>query len=331
MEVNNQNIEEILKDEDINKNSIENTNNADYNNMQENKNTIYLPEGNALNDKQLYLFSSRKNVELIFLVGPVGSGKTTIEVMTYQIFLCNTFKNLIFAGSLSLKGFEERAINMRAISGNSDNDMERTPVKVANKYLHLGIKNIETNNIHNLLLTDISGEEFESCCNNSELMGSKFKNLQLAKSICFVLDGERLIDIFKRNSAFSQVMQFIQTTLDAKLVKNNTLICILVTKYDIVEEAMKEDTSLKDFINIIEEKINKKFERIQGISVYFQKVSAVSDIKKVDEENSILKLINKWITYNDLLKIKSIDIYSNSDKKLVNEFNRFGLKNERCE
>lgn len=331
MEVNNQNIEEILNDEDINKNSIENTNDADYNNTQENKDIFYLPEGNALNEEQLYSLSSRKNVELIFLVGPVGSGKTTIEVMTYQIFLCNTFKKLIFAGSLSLKGFEERAINMRTISGKSEPAMERTPINVVNKYLHLGIKNIATNNIHNLLLTDISGEEFESCCNNPELMGSKFRNLQLAKAICFVLDGERLIDIFKRNAAFSQVMQFIQTTLDAKLVKNNTLICILLTKYDIAEDAMKKDTSLKEFIEKIEEKINKKFESIQGISVYFKKVSAVNDIKRVDKDNSILELINKWITYNDSLKIQSIDMYSNNDKKLVNEFNRFGLKNEGCE
>jgi cobalamin biosynthesis Co2+ chelatase CbiK len=331
MEVNNQNIEEILNDEDINKNSIENTNDVDYNNTQENKDIFYLPEGNALNEEQLYLLSSRKNVELIFLVGPVGSGKTTIEVMSYQIFLCNTFKNLLFAGSLSLKGFEERAINMRTISGKSNPDMERTPINVVNKYLHLGIKNIATNNIHNLLLTDISGEEFENCCNNSDLMSSKFKNLQLAKSICFVLDGERLIDIFKRNAAISQVMQFIQTIFDAKLVKNNTLICILLTKYDIVEKVMKNDPSLKEFIEKIEEKINKKFGMIQGISVYFQKVSAVNDIKKIDKDNSILELIDKWIKSNDSLKIQSIDIYSNNDKKLANEFNRFGLKNERCE
>ena len=331
MEVNNQNIEEILKDEDINKNSIDNSNDADYNNTQENKDIFYLPEGNALNEDQLYSLSSRKNVELIFLVGPVGSGKTTIEVMAYQIFLCNTFKNLIFAGSLSLKGFEERAINMRSISGKSEPDMERTPVNVVNKYLHLGIKNIATNNIHNLLLTDISGEEFENCCNNPALMGSKFRNLQLAKSICFVLDGGRLIDVFKRNPALSQVIQFIQTTLDAKLVKHNTLICILLTKYDIVQDAMKEDPSLEDFIKTIDEKINKKFERIQGISVYFQKVSAVNDIKTADKDNSILELINKWITYNDSLKMQSIDIYSKNNKKLMNEFNRFGLKNERCE
>ncbi|WMJ81436.1 hypothetical protein RBU49_04050 [Clostridium sp. MB40-C1] len=331
MEVNNQNIEEILNDEDINKNSIENTGDADHNNTQENKDIFYLPEGNALNEEQLYSLSSRKSVELIFLVGPVGSGKTTIEVMSYQIFLCNTFKNLIFAGSLSLKGFEERAINMRITSGKSKPDMERTSINVVNKYLHLGIKNIATNNIHNLLLTDISGEEFENCCNNPALMGSKFRNLQLAKSICFVLDGERLIDVFKRNAALSQVMQFIQTTLDAKLVKHNTLICILLTKYDIVEKTMKKDKSLEDFIKTIDEKINKKFERIQGINVYFQKVSSVNDIRKADKDNSILKLINKWITYNDLLKIQAIDIYSSSDKKLVNEFNRFGVKNEECE
>jgi hypothetical protein len=331
MEVNNQNIEDILNDEDINKNSIENTNDVDYNNTQENKDIFYLPEGNALNEEQLYSLSSRKNVDLIFLVGPVGSGKTTIEVMTYQIFLCNTFKDLIFAGSLSLKGFEERAINMRTISGKSEPNMERTSTNAVNKYLHLGIKNIVRNNIFNLLLTDISGEEFENCCNNPELMGSKFRNLQLAKSICFVLDGERLIDVFKRNPALSQVIQFIQTTLDAKLVKHNTLICILLTKYDIVEKAMEEDASLKDFIKIIEEKINKKFEEIQGISVYFQKVSALNDIKRVDKDNSILELINKWITYNDSLKIQSIDIYSNNDKKLVNEFNRFGLKKRGCE
>lgn len=46
---------------------------------------------------------------MIVLVGPVASGKTTMETSLYQLFQNSPVNDFCFAGSYSLQGFEQRA------------------------------------------------------------------------------------------------------------------------------------------------------------------------------------------------------------------------------
>lgn len=82
--------------------------------------------GKALNEKELYRLSSKVPMRIIYVLGPVRSGKTTFESMLYAFFLKNIDKKILFAGSETLVGFEERLNYLRIKSGNSDAQMERT-------------------------------------------------------------------------------------------------------------------------------------------------------------------------------------------------------------
>ena len=89
-------------------------------------NDYKLSSGDALNEKELYLLTAKKDTRIIYVLGPAGSGKTTFETMLYASFLKKMNEDLAFAGSETLLGFEERLNYLRVISGNSNAKMERT-------------------------------------------------------------------------------------------------------------------------------------------------------------------------------------------------------------
>ncbi len=122
--------------------------------------------GQALNEKELYRLSSKVPTRIIYVLGPVGSGKTTFESMLYAFFLKNIDEDLLFAGSETLVGFEERLNYLRIKSGNSDAQMERTNKDERRCFLHLNLLDTKSNYHYNLVFSDISGETFENCNSN---------------------------------------------------------------------------------------------------------------------------------------------------------------------
>ena len=55
-----------------------------HNDNEEMKFSYYnLSSGDALNDEELYFLTAKKNTRIVYVLGPVGSGKTTFESMIY--------------------------------------------------------------------------------------------------------------------------------------------------------------------------------------------------------------------------------------------------------
>ena len=116
-----------------------------------------LYRGRALNSIELYKMTAMQEVMLIFVAGMFHSGKTTLEMAIYQMFLRGKNKKLQFAGSRTLMDVAERSIGLRVVSENSEPEMERTSDAIADKYLHLSI--MDEKNIHyHLVFTDFAGE-----------------------------------------------------------------------------------------------------------------------------------------------------------------------------
>ncbi len=69
--------------------------------------------GAALSMDDIYKIAAKENTKMIVLIGPVASGKTTIETSLYQMFQNSPVNEFYFAGSNSIHGFEERAFYTR--------------------------------------------------------------------------------------------------------------------------------------------------------------------------------------------------------------------------
>lgn len=275
--------------------------------------------GNALNEEELYNLSARKHTRIIYILGPVGCGKTTFETMIYNCFLRNIDDELIFAGSETLLAYEERLNNHRLISNNSEPTMERTKVKEKRCFLHLDLLRKHDKKLRTVVFSDISGEIFESCLANRVNLEENLANLDIAYRTVLFLDGSLLVKKEERHKAVSQIKTFLQTLKSSSLYHNKHKIDIVISKNDKIYDELKgkEDSYIDG--------IEKKFVDLKKyFDIKFLRIEAKNGEKIKDIENSekLLDVLKYWLQdyeeTNDIMPVRSEKII------LSNEFNRFG-------
>lgn len=146
-------IEEMLQ-QDV-EDSIEESEKSDENIKAPN---IY--RGKALNNLELYHMTAKQETQLIMVAGSVHSGKTTMEVAFYQMFLRGVNKRLQFAGSQTLMDIVERSKGLRVTSGNATPMVTRTSNAISDNYLHIAVVD-GMHRRNNLIFTDFAGEVFD--------------------------------------------------------------------------------------------------------------------------------------------------------------------------
>ena len=282
----------------------------------EDANNFTLPSGDALNDEDLYLLTAKKNTRIIYVLGPVGSGKTTFESMIYECFLKNIDEELLFAGSETLLGFEQRLNNLRVVSGNSTAKMERTNIQERHCFLQLYLKDKQEN--YSVVFSDISGEIFDRCVANKTNMEEDLKNLDLTQNIVLFIDGEALLDKSRRQGAVSQLRTFLQTLKSSNLYSPGYNIDIVISKNDVICE--KSNGNADSFID----NISEKFSDLKGAYIFrFYRIEALNGNSISDSTStSLFELLKIW---RDMDSIKG-NIREHKIRELQNEFNRYGEK-----
>lgn len=277
-----------------------------------------LPSGDALDEEELYLLTARRNTRIIYVLGPVGSGKTTFESMLYDCFLRNIDEELLFAGSETLQGYEERLNNLRVVSGSSEAKMQRTKLEEKHCFLQLYLKS--KHDQYSVVFADVSGELFDQCVANRTNMETNLRNLELAQNIVLFIDGEALIDKAKRQGAVSKLRTFLQTLKSSDLYSFGRRVDIIISKNDIIHEKARECEDR--FI----ENINNKFsDLMDDYMIRFYRIEALNGNNTNDEKSTqLLQLLKIWLNTDD---IKSKENVGGAKKiKLRNEFNRYGEK-----
>lgn len=282
----------------------------------EDANNLTLPSGDALDEEELYLLTAKKNTRIIYVLGPVGSGKTTFESMIYECFLKNIDEELLFAGSETLLGFEQRLNNLRVVSGNSTAKMERTNIQERHCFLQLYLKDKQEN--YSVVFSDISGEIFDRCVANKTNMEEDLKNLDLAQNIVLFIDGEALLDKSRRQGAVSQLRTFLQTLKSSNLYSPGYNIDIVISKNDVIYE--KSNGNADSFID----NISEKFSDLRGAYIFrFYRIEALNGNSISDSTStSLFELLKIWLNMDS---IKG-NIREHKIRELQNEFNRYGEK-----
>ena len=197
--------------------------------------TYILPSGQALTISETYSIAASEKSIFTIAIGATGCGKTTLISSLYQLFLFpNKSSHFYFAGSQSIMAFEERAFFTRTASYLNNPTTPRTPRGINDNILHLRLLNKGTNNIINLLLIDMSGEEYENIIGNIEAAEKNLSIVKFAKSITVLLDGEKLIQLRERNATIQQAINLLKTIFDSGLICNEAKIIFVMSKYDLV-------------------------------------------------------------------------------------------------
>ena len=296
----NSEIESMLEDDVL---QIDNDENI--NDVQQYTTNVY--RGKAMNDIELYRFSASNDIRIILVFGPVHCGKTTMEVMIYSMFIDEKYSNLKFAGSRTLLGFEERIKTLRLSSGNKDADVARTIKDNPDRYLQLEIK--ANNEKKNLIMADISGEEYKSCLSNTQLAIEKYSMFAGNNIFVFVLDGESISKKNLRGKVVRDNEIFMRTLFEAKIIDKYSNIDIVISKYDKVLESNSETN--KEFIKRNIDKLLLEYKDKLGM-IRIHRIAALCSNTNIEEYYGLDDLLTTW--WKDDLS------YAQYNEKTINRF-----------
>ena len=122
---------------------------------------ITLPSGDALTANDAHRLTSGAQSTVVMLVGMVKSGKTTVLAEIFERFRLGPFAGHLFAGTRTIMGFERVCHYARAASQGEVEDTGRTVRGIENNLLHLDLVHQDSRARKRLLISDLSGEDFQ--------------------------------------------------------------------------------------------------------------------------------------------------------------------------
>jgi hypothetical protein len=231
--------------------------------------SIDLLLGRALTAEETFRITSANLTHVILIAGAVASGKTTLIASIFHRFQLGPFAGYLFAGSDTLPGFDERCCLARTASGISNADTERTKPGVDRIFLHLRVRAKDKDAlIKNMLIVDLSGEHYKDAKDSIDEC-RRLSLIRRADHFVMLLDGEKLLQPDRRQSAKNDAIMLLRSCLDAGQLGPRSLVDVLFSKWDLIQ-TNKEQTESVAYINQVEASIKNQFETSFGRLRFFR-------------------------------------------------------------
>jgi len=256
------------------------------------KSNLLLPEGEALSLLEAETLMRAARTEVVVLGGWTGSGKTTLINSIYESFLDAPFAGQLFAGSLTLPGFERACHDGRLASKRESPKTQRTNPSLGIRFYHLNLVAQLGGEISHLLIADMSGELLREACDSSE-DAKKLRVLQRADRFVLLLDGQKLVGVSDRHIALNGTRLILRSLLEEKLVGNRTRVDIVFAKWDVIQRG---DDSTSDFIERIQREILSKFEGCFARLKFFR-VAARPETIEAPFAFGVADVFSEWIAH----------------------------------
>lgn len=288
----------------------------------ENRKTPNIYRGKALDNFELYQMTAKQETQVIMVAGLVHSGKTTMEVAFYQMFLRGVNKRLQFAGSQTLMDVVERSKGLRVTSGNATPTVARTSNAISDNYLHIALID-KTNKRHNLIFNDFAGEVFDyaSAKDNDDCL-RKFIGL---KHVIILVDGEKLSGR-QKDQALLDCKNVLLTLLQEEIIADSTTVHVVYSKNDMI--LASKNPNIEEIIRRNNDKLCKMLGDREG-KVLIHRIAAISqNTDKIENYDGLEELIESCLDEVDdekKQKAESTIIYAN--KELArSSFDKFAWK-----
>lgn len=181
------------------------------------------------------------STEVIVLAGPQDSGKTTFLLSLYHTFLAREDYGVRFSGSLTLRGFENRAHLLRIASHAPHADVLHTSGEHSD-YLHLQVTSQDGGPRRDVLFTDWAGEVFERATDYGEECRS-LTVLRRADRIAVFINGEDLMSEKTRYNALERGTTFIRRVKTEAMLRSTTMVDFVITKLDLLRSGVTREVA----------------------------------------------------------------------------------------
>jgi hypothetical protein len=230
---------------------------------------VELRSGEGFRPSETDEVTRRTFATVILFAGTADSGKTTLLSSLYLLLHKGPLAHYMFAGSLTLVGFEKRVHNCRLASGLDAPNTERSKFS---ELLHLRVrKENDSQGSRDLLLCDLWGEDFREAKDSVE--GCKrLTILRRADAFVLLVDGAKLALNESRQQAKSDVLSLLRNVLDCQMLAETAVVDVLFTKWDIIATSTTADDSER-FAKFVESDIKRQFQSRVG-ALRFARVAA---------------------------------------------------------
>lgn len=295
---------------------------VEFDEFPENRKVPNIYRGRALNNVELYQMTARRETQLVLVAGLFHSGKTTMEMAFYQMFLRGDNKRLQFSGSQTLVDVVERSKGLRVTSGNAVPAMVRTSNAEPDNYLHLEIMDQEQKR-HNLIFTDFAGEVFDyDSTVEADIFLERFVGI---KHVMILVDGEKLAGQMK-NQALIDCKKVLSRLIQKRIISDETTVHVIYSKSDMILNS--KNPNIEEIINRNNDKMRKILGNRKG-KILIHRIAAISqDTTKIKNYEGLEELLESCLDNLDV-RWENIDesngIYS--DKAVAkNSFDKFAWK-----
>lgn len=165
--------------------------------------------------------------KMIGIVAGPEAGKTTLIATIYEMIHRGMIEGIGFAGSETLRGYEERCHLARLASNAPKADTHRTPTSATLNFTHLRLSCGHT--IGDVIFSDRSGEHFDNVLDMPNEIGS-FSELVRADAIWLIVDLHLLSTA--KHSITSQMRRLVMAMNEADLLVGKQMV-LVGTKADL--------------------------------------------------------------------------------------------------
>lgn len=255
---------------------------------------IRLPSGEALTSDEATVLGLGRGLSVIVLVGPVACGKTTLIASIYERLLDGPFGNMFFAGSETLLGFELLCHDGRAASLRAVPETVHTPFG-DHRFQHLTLAmEGDPQQRREILLADISGEEFEAACESHE-EAQRLHVVKRADHVGVLMDGERLLVPAQRHAVRSETELLISSLLQAGVLSRASRVYLIVSKSDRLDDV--SDPATESFIDSTMSELQDRYGDAVGL-LEAHRVAARDTRGTLPFASGAEQLVARWLEPN---------------------------------
>ena len=221
-----------------------------------------LRSGRALTVEEGHSLTGASSTRLVVLVGMVKSGKTTVLAELYERFCKGSFGGYLFAGSVTIMGFEQVCYFARAVSQREVEDTDRTRSGEENNLLHLDLVEESSGRRQRILVSDLSGELFERAVETRENIYA-IPYLRRADHAVLFADAEKLGDNAERHQLVNQMLVLLRGCIEERRVEPSCRVTVVVSRHDLLPPDMSQEF-LESMKSRIHERAGSFFEKPVG-------------------------------------------------------------------
>ena len=192
------------------------------------------PSSLTLSLSDLRSETGREYWYLVGILGAPDSGKTAALVSLYLLLARNSVDGFSYANSLTIRAFDQISRGARRWNEGQPpaqlTSHTESPDERAAGFLHLRVRDRNTNTPFDVLLPDLPGEWSTSLIDNNR--ADRLAILKAADAIWIVVDGQQLIKVDTRQLALHRVKLIIQR-LATLLGEESPSLILVVSRRDL--------------------------------------------------------------------------------------------------